>query len=301
MSLTVLILTKNEERHIERALASVAGVADRVVVVDSGSTDRTMEIARAAGATVLVNTDWVNHAVQVNWALARLPADTDWVMRLDADEYVTKPLAQEIAVSLDEVDQDIDGIYISRRMTFLGRLMLWGGLFPVRILRIFRAGRGICENRWMDEHIVVTGRTADFTGEIIDDNKGSLTWWTEKHNGYASREVVDLLNLEYGFMPHEMVVRIRNGRQVGVKRWIKQQVYARSPIGVRAFVYFLYRYVLRLGFLDGMEGTAFHVLQGFWYRFLVDVKLHEVKTHMRKNQVDPVTAIRDILGIDVRS
>lgn len=299
MSLTVLILTKNEERHIERALASVAGIADRVVVVDSGSTDRTMEIARAARATVLVNTHWVNHAVQVNWALARLPEDTEWVMRLDADEYVTKPLAQEIAGSLDEVGPDIDGIYISRRMTFLGRPMRWGGLFPVRILRIFRAGRGMCENRWMDEHIVVSGRTADFTGEIIDDNKGSLTWWTEKHNAYASREVVDMLNREFGFMPRDTIADLRGGRQAGIKRWLKEQIYARLPGGLRAFLYFVYRYVFRLGFLDGREGAAFHVLQGFWYRYLVDMKLHEVRSHMRKHDVGAVEAIHVVLNIDV--
>jgi len=152
----------------------------------------------------------------------------------------------------------------------------------------------------MDEHIIVEGATTEFAGEIIDDNRNSLTWWTEKHNAYASREVVDLLNLEYGFMVHETVAELRRGSQAGVKRWLKEKVYARLPGGVRAFTYFVYRYVVRLGFLDGKEGTAFHVLQGFWYRYLVDMKMHEVKTYMRRNDMDVVNAIWVVLGIDVR-
>lgn len=298
MSLTVVILTKNEERHIARAMASVAPIADRVVVVDSGSTDRTVELAREGGAEVLVH-PFVTQAQQFNWALDQLPADTDWVLRLDADEVVTDALAAEIKAKLGSLSLSIGGVHVSRRMTFLGRPIRWGGVFPVRVLRLFRHGEGRCENRWMDEHILVQGETAEFTGEIVDDNLNSLTWWTEKHNAYASREVVDLLNLEYGFMPHETVADLRGGQQAGVKRWIKERVYARLPGGTRAFIYFAYRYVFRLGFLDGKEGTAFHVLQGFWYRYLVDMKLHEVKTFMRRNDTDVVMAIKDVLGIDI--
>jgi glycosyltransferase involved in cell wall biosynthesis len=298
MTLTVVILTKNEERHIVRAIGSVAGIADRVFVIDSGSTDKTVDLAQAAGAEVL-SKPWVNYATQFNWALDQLPADTDWVFRLDADEVVTDALASEIEAHLSSLSPAIAGVYISRRMTFLGRPIKWGGVFPVRVLRLFRHGRGRCENRWMDEHILVKGETANFQGEIVDDNLNSLTWWTEKHNAYASREVVDLLNLEYGFMTHETVANLRSGQQAGVKRWIKERVYARLPGGVRAFAYFLYRYLFRLGFLDGKEGTAFHVLQGFWYRYLVDMKLFEVKAYMRRTNVDVVTAIRDVLGMDV--
>jgi hypothetical protein len=151
----------------------------------------------------------------------------------------------------------------------------------------------------MDEHIIVDGETAEFSGEIIDDNLNSLSWWTEKHNAYASREVVDILNLEYGFIPYETVANLKGGQQAGVKRWIKENVYARLPGGFRAFAYFFYRYFVRLGFLDGKEGTAFHVLQGFWYRYLVDMKLHEVKSLMKNSNVDVVTAINDVLGINV--
>lgn len=300
MSLTVVILTKNEERHIGRAIGSVMDVANRLYVIDSGSTDRTVEIARAAGARVLVH-PFVTQAQQFNWALDQLPADTAWVLRLDADEVVTEALSTEIQAQLARLPSSVAGVYVSRRMTFLGRPIRWGGLFPVRVLRLFRHGRGRCENRWMDEHIIIEGETANFQGEIVDDNLNSLTWWTEKHNAYASREVVDLLNLEYAFMAHETVADLRGGHQAGVKRWLKEQVYARLPGGARAAAYFVYRYIFRLGFLDGKEGTAFHVLQGFWYRYLVDMKLHEVKSHMRSNNVGVVTAIREVLGIEVKA
>jgi glycosyltransferase involved in cell wall biosynthesis len=242
---------------------------------------------------------WVNYATQFNWALTQLDADTEWVLRLDADEVLTPELVAEIKSRLLNIGSEIDGFYCGRRMTFQGRMIRHGGVFPVRVLRLFRYGRGRCENRWMDEHIKVAGLTLDLQGEIIDDNLQSLTWWTAKHNGYASREAVDLLNLEYGFMPHDTVANLRGGQQVGIKRWLKERVYARLPGGFRAFAYFFYRYIIRLGFLDGQAGTAFHFLQGFWYRYLVDAKVAEVKRYMRQNNVSAQVAIHDVLGIEI--
>jgi glycosyltransferase involved in cell wall biosynthesis len=298
LTLTVIILTKNEERHIERALASVAAFADHCMVVDSGSTDRTVALAETAGATVLQN-PWINYATQFNWALQQLPNDTEWVLRLDADEIVTCTLAGEIQKRLSSLSTDTQGVYVSRRMHFLGRRIEWGGVFPVRVLRLFRNGSGHCENRWMDEHIIVDGDTVKFSGEIVDDNLNSLTWWTDKHNSYASREVVDILNQEYGFMHQETVANLSGGHQVGIKRWIKENVYVRLPSGFRALTYFFYRYFIRLGFLDGKEGTAFHVLQGFWYRYLVDMKLREVRNHMARHGGSVSSAIWTVLRIDV--
>ena len=298
MKLVAIILTLDEQRHLARCLASLKGVACEIVVADCFSTDATLEIARAHGAWV-IQREWVNHAIQFNWALTQLAPDTDWVLRLDADEYLTPALIAEIQSRLPEIAPEIDGVYCGRRMTFQGRLIRHGGVFPVRVLRLFRYGRGECENRWMDEHIKVAGSTVDFAGELIDDNLQSLTWWTDKHNRYASREAVDLLNLEYGFMPHDSVASLRGGKQAGVKRWIKEQVYARLPGGLRALVYFLYRYVIRLGFLDGQAGTAFHFLQGFWYRYLVDAKVAEVKRYMRDSGANVTQAIAAILDIRV--
>lgn len=298
MTLTIVILTKNEERHIERALASVSEIADRCLVIDSGSTDRTVELAEQAGANVLLN-PFVTHSQQFNWALQQLPSDTEWVLRLDADEVVTPVLATEIRDCLNNLPPDTNGVSVARRMNFMRRRIRWGGVFPVHVLRLFRYGYGRCENRWMDEHIIVEGKIAKFSGEIIDDNMNSLSWWTAKHNLYASREVVDILNKQYDFMPQDSIAKLRSSKQTGIKRWIKENMYARLPGGLRAFAYFFYRYILRFGFLDGKEGIAFHVLQGFWYRYLVDMKLHEVRSYLQNNSVDVETGIKDVLGIDL--
>lgn len=295
--LTIVILTRDEELHIARAISSVRSLTSQILVLDSGSTDRTVQIAQSLGAVVHTN-PWTNHARQFNHALDLLPVGTGWVMRLDADEVVSPDLAREIAAELPRLDPDIEGVTIGRRMSFMGRPIRHGGVFPIRVLRIFRHGAGRCEDRWMDEHIKVSGPVAGLKGEILDDNLNSLTWWTAKHNSYASREVVDLLNLKHGFMAHDSVAGLAGG-QAGIKRWLKEKLYVRMPGGLRAFVYFFWRYVLRLGFLDGREGLAFHVLQGFWYRFLVDAKLAETTAYMARNRTDAPTAIRDVLGIDV--
>jgi len=298
MNITAVILTFNEQIHLARCIESLNGLASRIVVVDCFSTDATVEIARSYGARVIQHA-WVNHAVQFNWSLTQLDADTDWVFRLDADEVLTEALGAEIKAVMANIGPEIDGIYCGRRLMFQGQPIRYGGVFPVRVLRLFRYARGECENRWMDEHIKVAGPTLELQGEIIDNNLHSLTWWTSKHNNYASREAIDLLNLEYRFMPHDSVADLFGGQQTGVKRWLKERVYALLPGGFRALIYFIYRYVIRLGFLDGQAGTAFHFLQGFWYRYLVDTKIAEVKRYMHQNDVSINVAIHDVLGIKI--
>ncbi|MEJ6403678.1 glycosyltransferase family 2 protein [Yoonia sp. 2307UL14-13] len=291
--LTVIILTGDEALHIARAIASVRAIATRIIVVDSGSIDSTVRLAKEAGAEVFHHT-WTNYATQFNWALSQITGD-GWVLRLDADEIVTPALSRQISAGLP----DVAGVYVGRHMHFLGQPVRHGGLFPIRVLRLFRKDAGRCENRWMDEHIIVDGPTADLTGEIIDDNRKSLDWWIGKHNSYASREVIDILNRTHRFMPQETIGDIRAGQQAAIKRWIKEHLYARLPGGLRAGLYFFYRYVLRLGVLDGRQARAFHVLQGFWYRYLVDAKLAEVQRYMAASGAHPTEAIRDVLGIDL--
>lgn len=298
MRLTVVILTFNEEQHLARCIASVKDIASEIIIVDCFSTDATLDIARTFGAHILQH-EWTNHAAQFNWALTQLSADTEWVLRIDADEILTHDLVDEIREKLPAVDPNIEGIYINRRMAFQGRLIRHGGVFPVSILRLFRYGKGQCENRLMDEHIKVAGPTADFSGDLIDDNLNSITWWTDKHNNYASREAVELLNLEFRFMAMDTIATLSGGKQASVKRWLKERVYARLPQGFRAFVYFFYRYVIRMGFLDGQAGMAFHFLQGFWYRYLVDVKVAEVRRYMREQNCSAQEAIENKLGIKV--
>lgn len=295
MTLTVVILTLNEARHIERALRSVAPFADRCVVVDSGSTDDTVARARALGAKVLTH-PFVNQARQFNWALDQLPEDTGWVFRLDADEVVSEALAAEIAARLTGLPNDVAGLTVPRRIAFLGRPIRYGGLFPAHVLRIFRHGRGRSEDRWMDEHIAVQGRVAALRGELLDDNLNPLGWWIDKHNRYASREALEVLLAERRSAAPGAVAM---GQQAAAKRWLKRNVYDQLPPGLRALAYFLYRYLLHGGFRDGYPGLAFHVLQGFWYRFLVDAKLYEARSHLSKNGGNLVATAQEVLGIEI--
>lgn len=152
----------------------------------------------------------------------------------------------------------------------------------------------------MDEHILVDGQSVLLSGELLDDNRNTLTWWIAKHNAYASREVVEMLDAEYHFLNRPLEQAMMQ-HSAGRTRWLKKHFYAHLPGSFRALAYFLYRYIFRLGFLDGIEGSAFHVLQGFWYRYLVDMKLHEVKTYMKKLNTDSVSAIEAVLGLRVSS
>lgn len=298
MKLVAVILTLDEEIHLSRCLASLDGIADQIWVVDSHSTDDTEQIARAHGA-FFVRHPFRNQSSQFNWALGQLDEDTDWVFRLDADEYLTPALREEVRARLPRIDPATDGVIVGRQMIFGGRRLRFGGLFPVQVLRLFRYGHGRCEERWMDEHIQVDGRTERFDGCLVDHNLQPLSWWLDKHNRYASREAVEMLNLKYGFLPKEDSGFGSAGRQASTKRWLKERIYARIPGGVRALLYFLYRYVIRLGFLDGRAGALFHVMQGFWYRYLVDVKVAEVERYMIDHRVGVIDGIGTVLGIEL--
>ena len=290
--LTVIILTQNEARHIGRCIASISAVATRIIVVDSGSADDTCALASAAGAEV-VRHPWTNYAQQFNWAIEQAEISQGWIMRLDADEVVAPDLAEKIRgfITATPVDGAIVGATIDRAIHFLGRKIRWGGMYPTRVIRVWRAGCGRVENRWMDEHVVVDGKVVHLKGEIADINLNSIGWWTAKHNNYATREAIDQLTLA-----GQAAITGEMGPQARRKRWLKDNFYARLPLGLRPMLYFVYRYVLLLGFLDGWQGFAFHGLQGFWYRFLVDVKIAELKMLMEARGQDLATVVAEEYG-----
>ena len=292
LDLTVLVLTLDEERHIRRCIEGACEFASRVVVVDCGSRDRTQAIARALGADVLEN-PFTTHGRQLNWALAHAGISTTWVMKLDADEYVVRESIPAFRRALIGAGPDIAGFTLRLRRIFLGRWLRHGSLYPIRLLRVWRFGLGRCEERWMDEHVIANGPVTDLDADFADHNLHSVTWWTEKHNRYSSRAALDSI------VDAERVVgdsRTLHG-EAAAKRWVKHNVYGRMPLGLRAFLYFFYRYFLRAGFLDGWQGFVFHFLQGLWYRTLVDVKIHEVRRAMAREGMSPETAARDVLGI----
>lgn len=275
--LTVVILTKNEENNLEKCIRSFQGVAKRFVIVDSFSTDNTVALAQSLGADVYQN-PWVDYATQLNWGLTHTGINTKWTMRMDADEELTPELAEEIRTKLDTLPEGITGVEIKRRVYFLGRWIRHGGIYPTILLRIFRTGKAVCEQTIMDEHMILqAGECTRFSYDLIDNNTKDLQWWTGKHNWYSDREVADYLEKQKQMETGEVVKPSLHGNQAEKKRWVKYMVYYKTPLMRRAHWYFLYRYVIKLGFLDGKEGLIFHFLQGYWYRFLVDSKIYEAQ------------------------
>lgn len=302
-SLAVIVLTYNEELHIARALMSLHGIASEVFVIDSGSTDRTVALAEQHGAKVLYN-KFINQARQMQWALENIDFAGEWVMRLDADEYIEPDLAAEIKDRLPSLPDDVTGICFDRKHIFMGRWIRHGGRYPVRMLRLWRRGYACVENRWMDEHITVReGRTMVLAGGFADCNLHDLSYFIDKHNKYATREALDVLAKRWGLHDDDVsLLSHRNASwRVFVKRLLKENIYNRLAFSVSSTAYFLWRYIFLLGFLDGREGLVYHFLQGYWYRFLVGAKLMELERGVSglSDKGDVIARLRDMTGHDL--
>ncbi|ANP63461.1 glycosyltransferase family 2 protein [Vibrio alginolyticus] len=298
VDISVIILTYNEEQHIERCILSLKPFVKDIFIVDSFSNDNTVEKAKSLGAKVFQN-KWINYATQFQWGLDNCPIETQWVMRMDSDEYVLPELSEEIVTTFNSsIEEETSGFYIKRRVHFKDKWIKYGGYYPTWLLRIWRYDHGRIEERWMDEHIKLsTGKTKELEHDLVDDNLNDLTWWTTKHNNYATREAVDILNTIYGFKLYDEVVPDFFGSQEQKRRKLKH-VYVGLPLFIRPFIYFLYRYFIKLGFLDGKQGLIWHFLQGFWYRFLVDAKIYEIYSEAGKDRDSILIYLKNNMGID---
>lgn len=285
LDLTVVILTKDEELHIERCIENVLPIAKEIYVIDSFSTDRTLEIAARYPTVKILQNRWINnYAHQFNWALDQLPPSTGWVLRLDADEYLMPELVEEIRQKLPLLGENVSGVVLNRRHIFMGKWMK-RGIYPVKLMRIFRYGHGRCEQRLMDEHIQLTrGDIVEFQNDFCDHNLNNLSWFCHKHVNYAVREAADLLDIEYGITGAAQSDDSKEISRQAIEKRNKKHKYARQPLFWRSTAYFLYRYILKGAFLEGKEGFLFTFIQGWWYRTLVDAKVLEIK---RKSGGDP--------------
>jgi glycosyltransferase involved in cell wall biosynthesis len=266
----VVILTFNCESIIPQTLAQALRLCPSPFVVDSFSTDRTVEIARAAGCEV-VQRPFENYAAQRNWAIDALRGHCDWQLHLDADEVLDDTAVAEIArlVSADNARHDA---YLLRRVDyFMGRRLRHSGVNPWH-LRLFRDGHGRCESRLYDQHFVSDRPTGRMVGLMHDKTAVSLSDWTIRHNRWSDLEVAELLRQQ----PSDS--GLLRARLLGDPRERTRAIkglYYRLPGGLRSLAYFFYRYFFRLGFLDGREGLYFALLQAFWFRVLVDAKSYE--------------------------
>jgi glycosyltransferase involved in cell wall biosynthesis len=271
MALSVVILTFNSEASIAATLASAARVSDDIHVVDSGSTDRTLDLVRAAGAH-LVHHPFENYGSQRNWAIQTLPLAYGWQLHLDADERLSGGLVDAIlALRQQAFAGDTVGYFLPRLTMFLGRELRHGGLYPNWHMRLFKTGHGRCEMRKYDQHFLCDGKTAQIHQPMLDDQRMSLAEWTARHNRWADAEADEI---EEASAAADLVQPDFSGNPVQRKRALRGGYY-KAPLFLRAFLFFLYRYIIRLGFLDGKEGLIYYVLQTLWFRFLVDAKLYE--------------------------
>jgi len=266
-SVAVIILTYNEEANIAQALASVVGWARETFVLDSFSTDRTLEIARRYPCIIHQNC-FDNFAKQRNFALDQLPIETEWVFFLDADEWLPDDLKREIAEVVAGNPEE-NGFYIKRRLIWMGK-WIRRGYYPTWILRLFRHGLAHCEDRAVNEHIIVEGKIGQLRHDFIHEDRKGISDWIAKHNGYAMREALELFNKRSAEGYQEIDARLF-GTQAQRKRWLRYRVWNRLPPLIRPFFYFFYRYVHTGGFLDGRAAFVYHFLQGLWYPFLIDI------------------------------
>jgi glycosyltransferase involved in cell wall biosynthesis len=299
---TVFILTLNEEKQIERAMRSVYPIAREVIVVDSYSSDRTVELAKELGAKVFQN-KFINQSRQYQWALANIPIAADWVLRLDADEYLEPELIREIIERLPNLSANVTGVHLKYKQIFMGRWIRHGGIYPLILLRLWRRGCARVEDRWMDEHIVLTeGQSITFAGHFCGESLKDLSFFIDKHNRYATREAIQILNQKLDLFQRDNTLTVKvSSRQVVLKRRIKERLYNRTPFILSSTIYFIYRYFLRLGFLDGVEGAIYHFMQGYWYRFLIGAKVIEYERTLNglDGKAAKIAALSQLTGHDV--
>lgn len=278
IAITAIVLTRDEELNLDACLSSVASWVDELFVLDSGSRDRTLDIAQAHNAHI-VQHPFETHAQQWGWALASLPITNEWILGLDADQRITVELRDELAAlfAIEGSTREIDGFFINRRQVWRGRWIKHGTYYPKYLLKLFRKTRVLIDDRdVMDHHFYVRGATRNLQHDLVEENlkENDLAFWIDKHNRYAP------------LLAQEEFIKRQRGNAMPIQAtlfgnpdertlWLKQRWYA-LPLYVRPFLYFIYRYFLRLGFLDGKQGFLFHFLQGFWFRLLVDAELDDM-------------------------
>lgn len=286
LPLSVLVTTRNEEANVERCLASIHGFADQVFVLDSESTDRTVEIARRYAE---VHTLAYDHSRIIpwifQWGLDNLPLRNDWVLILEADQAVPPALREEIAALLaGPAGREIreDGFYIRRRQIFRGKPLRFGGYGSKLLLKLFRRSRSELDPVEQDTRVYVRGAVGRLRSPLDEWNRKEdrILFYLEKHLRYAEAFAQEELQRRRGHLAWKTTPRFFGTPDERIL-WLKDRYY-RMPLFVRPVLYFLYRYVFLLGILDGKNGLVFHFLQAFWFRLVVDIRLEELLAEARE-------------------
>ena len=298
LSITAIICTYNEEIHLERCISSLYEVVEQINIIDSYSTDKTNEIALKYKANYYLK-NWTTYSEKFNWALENTKIETDWVLRIDADEYLSTKLVENLYIQLPKIDTTKTAIRINRLMYFMGGPLKYGGMNPIYHVKIWRKGAAICEPKWMDERMnVLYGETITIKGDIIDHNLKNLTWWIDKHNYYATKEAIDVLILKSEYKKHIECNLLFSKKSENRRKWFKIQ-YLKLPVFVRPFLFFFIRYIIQGAFLEGKRGFVWTFLQCLWYRLLVDLKIEEAMKYINKNNISIEQYFKNEYNIDI--
>lgn len=282
---TIILLTYNEEQNLPECLDSMAQLKAPIFAVDSYSNDRTLDILEAHHIPYLQH-PFENYACQRNWAQANSPFDTEWVFHLDAGERLTPELVQWLNDKFDP-NAEVEGYMFSRRTLFFGKWIKYGGHYPNYHLRLYRKNHGHCENKVYDQHFIVNGEKKVVPAgiDIIDTVTDTIKNFTVSHARWAQLEAAEIVSSQK--MKGEVNARFF-GSPIERRRWLKNNLFQKTPLFIRSFMYFFYRYFLKLGFLDGRLGLVFHFLQGFWFRFLIDAMVLELSSNKPRKKLNRI-------------
>ncbi|AFY69920.1 glycosyl transferase family 2 [Thalassoporum mexicanum PCC 7367] len=304
LNIVAIILTFNSQEAIAQVIESCQGLVSRVFVVDSFSTDNTIEIVESLGCE-LVQHKFANYSQQRNWAQANANLEPDdWVLHLDSDEMLSPELAKaivQVKATYHATNQDVEGYLMQRLSYFLGQPIKYGHINPSWHLRLYRADRGFCEERLYDQHFVVPGKTQKLEGLLLDLQLTTIERWTAAHNRWSSAEAIEQIKQWQGQVEQDGD-RVLSGKLLSTdwrmqKRWVKNNVWKRVPLFWRSFIFFFYSYFLRLGFLDGKAGLVYHVLQAFWFKFLIDAKILEIQLNQQEQAGDQQVGDRPVKSV----
>ena len=273
--ITAIILTYNEEIHLHRCISSIKKITQKIYIIDSFSTDSTINIAKELKCEILFN-KFKSHADQINWALSNIDKKTDWILRIDADEIINE---SRITVKeyLDKLDTKINGLNIRRNIYFGNELVKSGGVYNQRILRIIRSGFGKCENKAMDEHLISEELIIDSPFIFSDISLRDFKEFICKHIDYANLEVISRFEKN---MNHNK--KFKYAKNTVMKKFLKKNIFYRLPSRLRPFLFYFYRLFIRGGIFDTKGAFYYHLFQGLMYRSFVEYLHHKKTTQKNK-------------------
>lgn len=280
-----IILTYNEEVHLPRLLKSIEKLNAPIYILDSGSTDTTLKIAEEFKAQVKSSL-FENHPKQWDFALKNFKIDTPWTIGLDADQILSPELFGLLANFKDQDFKETNAIYFNRKNYFQGQWIKHGGYFPFYLLKMFRTGIGysdLSEN--MDHRFIVPGNAIIWkNGYLIEENlkENDLNFWISKHQRYSDLVAKEEFERMKG-LRHQTLKPNLLGNPDERRAWLKK-LWWQLPLGLRPYFYFSYRFLFKLGILDGRKGIHFHYLHALWFRKLIDQK---IKKLMKNERISP--------------